>query len=565
MKHLFKSILIIFLTVFMTISFQNCGNIKLEPKILPSAPAAQSKVLPQGNVCSGTGALFGTPVRFTFIVDMSLSNLGGSISSLSSQANKYHWSLDLPNATDLDKKRFEAVKTFISTCGNSAEFKYSIVGFSDNAMFGSALKTCSSPFESSTEALISVSGLKTIQENDLKRNGAVETLSPFKMGNTAYNKGLDCLKVNISTDASTYGLIDAPIYQTFFLTDGQPTDYGGVTADQISSYKTTMQNLIDFSLPFSSGIKMNTIYYGPESQKAAATVMLDAIAQTTDPLAKTDYVDNFANLATKMCDLYKPQATYAYRSYQTTAININRVQYENQYEADSDADGLSDKEEIKLGFDPLNPRSKNVLDSLCTRAGFSPDNCIAPPNCLQEHRGFALTDCDIKFASTYFGKTLTGYDTDQDQIIDFVEIIRGTNPVASDMQIDIDKDGISNIRELIDGTGVNNKTQVVETDLVKFSWAKANKPQSCSSENEEYYAFNFIQAPVIAGLNYTDALPGKIDFSHKGTENIYLVIYLTEPRGNSALPKKLNTVKIIVSSENDPLVNASINIGDFSK
>ena len=555
------------MTAFMLTSFQNCGNVKLEPKELPSIVAPQSKALPQGNVCSGTGALFGAHVRFSFIVDMSLSNLGGAIATPSTMG-KYSWSLDLPNATDnptdKNKSRFAAVKNFISTCGNSAEFKYSIIGFSDNAMFGVPLKTCNSDFESASEAIKSIDGLKAIQERDLITSG-IDYVSPYKMANTEYNKGLSCLADNINNDAATYGIKDSPIYQTFFLTDGQPTDFAGDLVKQLASYKSSMNSIIDFALPFSSGIKMNTIYYGPDEQKANATALLDAIAQTTDPLAKTDYVDNFPNLATKLCDLYKPQATYAYRSYQAIAINLNRVQYENNFEVDSDGDGISDKEEIKLGFDPLNPRTKGVLDSLCIRAGFTVNNCVAPPGCTQDYKGFALTDCDIKFASTYFGKTLTGFDTDGDQIIDFIEIIRGTNPVVADMQNDIDKDGINNIREIIDGSGVNNKAKLNDTDLIKFSWTKSNDKQSCSSPTEEKYAFNFMQAPVAAGLNYVDKLPGKIDFSHKGEENVYLVLYLTEPRGSSTLPKRLNAIKITVSSETNPVVGKSIYFGDFIK
>lgn len=565
MKKIFSFVAILAVSALLPLSFQNCGNIKLDPKVTPPPPAPQAKALPQGKACSGTGALFGTPVRFTFVIDMSLSNLGGSIISDAAAGGKYYWSLDLPNATDKDKKRLDAVNSFISTCGNSAEFKYSILGFSDNAMFSSNLKTCSSPFESSTAALESVKGFKAIQDADLTRNGAVEYVTPFKMGNTAYNMGLNCLNVNINADANTAGMADVPIYQTFFLTDGQPTDYGGVATEQINSYKATMKNLIDSVLPFSSGIKLNTIYYGPESQKAAATTMLDAIAQTTDPLAKTDYVDNFATLATKMCDLYKPQATYAYRSYQTTAVNINRVQYENDFEPDSDADGLSDKEEIKLGFDPLNARSKGVLDSLCTRAGFSFTNCAAPAACIQDYRGFALTDCDIKFASAYFGKTLNGYDTDLDQIVDFIEIIRGTNPVAADMQFDTDKDGVTNIREIINGSSVTNKVAPEDDDLIRFNWGKSTQASTCASTSEEPYAFSFQQAPVTTGLSYTDPLPGKVNFSHSGTENIYLVVYLTEPRGSSTLPKRLNAVKILTSTEVDPVVEQSVYIGDFTK
>ncbi|MEQ1723155.1 MAG: thrombospondin type 3 repeat-containing protein, partial [Pseudobdellovibrio sp.] len=507
----FTFFIIFMSSLLMMVSFQNCGNVKLEPKELPSIAAPQAKALPQGSVCSGTGNKFGTPVRFAFIVDMSLSNLGGSSNQPGYEEGKYFWTLDLANSTDKDFKRMDAMKKFISTCGNSSEFKYSIIGFSSQAMFSSTAKRCTSSFESATEALASVEGFRKIQADDIAANGAYTSFSPFKMGDTSYKEGLDCLKVNIQTDVSTSVSTEAsaPIYQTFFITDGQPTDFPTFEA-QKTNYLASIKNMIDFALPFSSGIKMKTMYYGPDSQKATAKQILDVIAQSTgemipdpnfpdDPtkakLPETLEIKDMDNLSAQLCELYKPQATYAYKSYQQTAINVNRVQYEKNYEPDSDADGISDKEEIKLGFDPLNPRSKGVLDSLCQRAGFDVSLCQAPAACIKDEVGIGLNDCDIKFANAYFGKTLNGFDTDADQIIDFVEIIRGTNPVIADMQADLDRDGRSNITEIIDGSGVNNKAKIQVDDIVKFDWKKSKDKKSCTGAGEENYDYNFSQVP----------------------------------------------------------------------
>lgn len=576
------NIFIIFISsFFMMISFQNCGNVKVQVKELPSAPAPQAKALPQGSVCSGTGSRFGTPVRFTFIVDMSLSNLGGSTNTQGYEEGKYFWNLDFPNSTDKDFKRMEAMKKFISTCGNSSEFKYSIIGFSDEAMFPTTAKRCTSNFETATEALSTVEGFRGIQAADIAANGSYTSASPFRMGDTAYNKGLECLRVNIQTDVSTTANSEssAPIYQTFFITDGQPTDYPTLDA-QKTNYLATIKNMIDFALPFSNGIKMKTMYYGPDSQKASAKQILDVIAQSTgetipDPNFPDDPTKNklpemleikdMDNLSAQLCELYKPQATYAYLAYQQTAININRVQYDGGFEADTDADGIADKEEIKIGFDPLNPRTKGVLDSLCQRAGFDVSSCQAPASCTVTEVGVGLNDCDIKFASTYFGKTLNGFDSDSDQIIDYVEIIRGTNPALADMQNDMDRDGVSNIKEIISGTGVNNKSKSGETESVKFDWKKSKTTQGCGTAAEENYDFNFSQVPISPGLNYRDIQGGKIDLSHKGEENIYLVFYLTEPRGTTLLQNRLNAVKIVVSTEKDPVVGDSVVIGEFKK
>ncbi|MEQ1723522.1 MAG: hypothetical protein ABL930_10130, partial [Pseudobdellovibrio sp.] len=71
--------------------------------------------------------------------------------------------------------------------------------------------------------------------------------------------------------------------------------------------------------------------------------------------------------------------------------------------------------------------------------------------------------------------------------------------------------------------------------------------------------------PISQGLNYTDSQGGKINLSHKGEENVYLVFSLTEPRGTTALPNRLNVVKIIVSTEVDPSAGSNLVVGEFKK
>lgn len=561
--------------------FQNCGNIKVEQKILSSVePEPQAKSLPKGEICSGTGARFGTPVRFTFIVDMSLSNLGGSLAMSSGQEGKYIWTLKLNEATDKDFLRFTAMEKFISTCGNAPEFKYSVIGFSDAAMFPFG-KNCNSPYGSAAAALTDVTGFRQIQAGDISVNGTMASFSPFVMGDTAYSTGLQCLETNIMSDASTSNTDEGgpPIYQTFFLTDGQPTDFAGNKVEQISKYTQTMNNIMFNALSLSSGIKMKTIYYGPEAQKANAKEILDVLAQSTgerlpDPNFPNDptrtiapttlEIANFDSLSDQLCELYKPQATYAYRPYQQNAINLNRVEYSGKYESDTDADGLADLEEEKLGFNSFNPRTNGILDSLCVRAGFEVSNCQKPASCTEDVVGFGLTNCDIQFASTYFGKSLSGYDTDGDQIIDFIEIIRGTNPVKDDMQYDLDRDGITNIKEVLTGSSVTLKSEANVDDNIKFSWGRASTNSGCTDSAEEKYQYEFFNIPFVMTEAYSGQL-GSMDFSHNEKENIYLMINLTEPRGTTLLLNRLNIIKIVVSTEKEPIVGPVIKIGEFAK
>ncbi|MDB6135788.1 MAG: hypothetical protein JWM59_4031 [Verrucomicrobiales bacterium] len=50
----------------------------------------------------------------------------------------------------------------------------------------------------------------------------------------------------------------------------------------------------------------------------------------------------------------------------------------------------------------------------------------------------------------------TGPDTDGDGIADYLETAVGTNPIVADATADLDNDGLSNLGEILAGTGVNN-------------------------------------------------------------------------------------------------------------
>lgn len=116
--------------------------------------------------------------------------------------------------------------------------------------------------------------------------------------------------------------------------------------------------------------------------------------------------------------------------------------------ADSDADGLSDYTEIGLGTDPFNPDSDfdGLRDSLEVRFGKNPlqadSLCTEAQTIDSDNDG--LTDCEEWYLKT----KSDAFDSDEDGVSDLIEAYSGTNPKEADLDQDPDMDGVLNFTEI---------------------------------------------------------------------------------------------------------------------
>ena len=141
---------------------------------------------------------------------------------------------------------------------------------------------------------------------------------------------------------------------------------------------------------------------------------------------------------------------------QVIVFNRNAITTPDGVVPDSDGDGLSDDEEIRLGLDPLvaDTDGDGLSDrvEMLHRAGgqdpFVPD---LPTACLglDDPRGDTdadgLTDCEERV----LGTDLTLFDSDRpaDGIPDLIEVLCDTNPMQDDTIQDYDFDGTPNGEE----------------------------------------------------------------------------------------------------------------------
>lgn len=233
-------------------------------------------------------------------------------------------------------------------------------------------------------------------------------------------------------------------------------------------------------------------------------------------------------------------------------VNLNASIRNGTLVADSDMDGLSDIEELNMGFDPTNPRSMtmgsnktysadnpHLLDGFC-RQSYS--KCLTTfstskaSSCGTPNR-FGISGCEIS------AWTLTnGLDSDFDGVPDYVEFLRGTKPAEADMQYDIIGDGITNAFRIAIGADARFWSGNPPDSLkMLYDNQLLSKPIVGCANNQQSWNFSVYQVPMVATLatKIVDPISQQVSFlSHAANENVILIYYMTEPLNDKSLAKK---------------------------
>lgn len=242
-------------------------------------------------------------------------------------------------------------------------------------------------------------------------------------------------------------------------------------------------------------------------------------------------------------------------------INMNQFLKDDISQLDSDADGLSDLEEVTFGFDPLKRRTNNkILDKICHEQFGTLEACERlEVTCTKANVAFGLNDCDLGALglSEIAGKN-KGVDSDSDGILDALEVLRGTLPLRSDALEDPDHDRILNRQEIAEGTDPNSFFIDSPTDyLIKSSATlEGERMSNCSGES---WKLALLQVPVFSISEFLSQT--EPDFSHKKNENIIWIIGHAKARIGNAAPLLLfSRILLDKDSEEKILVNS-----DFKK
>jgi len=551
-----------FIFLLILISFQNCSNVNLSPV---EEPLQTNLSKPINKLCAPQGSSFGAPMRFVFVVDMSMSNLGTL--NANTFDNVTHYSINSKDGpSDPNGDRFLQIKKFITDCGGSENTGYSVIGFSASTLF-STDNSCLSPFESQQKAIQSVDGLKGLQDHDKKIPGQ-ERVNPYYLqGETYYSVGLGCLKSKIQEEISL-STTEKPIYNVFFITDGMTTD-----AVENQKYSQIINEIQLSTSASAGGFNFYPVFYtspGAKNQgleQTKALTVLDSLAALTNPKQKTILLNNISSSSTQLCQSLSQRIPVNYELKKIYAVNLTSIMKKNSIFADSDMDGVTDTEELQFGWDPLNPRSTGFLDSLCLKLGKDKSRCLlerSKMTCSEEIKSLGMNECDLKFAHQYFGLPLTNIDTDRDGLQDFIEIIKGLNPARHDAFENPSGDGFTNEEKVILGLDIKSNLNLYPVDENSQISLRFQESSASCENKEKAYDYELESIPLKSTEKYSDPSSESNNLSHEKDENVILLFSQWQSLGGLSLPNKVFYQKILIPlNKSDYRIQQSSFIGEI--
>lgn len=326
---------------------------------------------------------------------------------------------------------------------------------------------------------------------------------------------------------------NVPLYiSTYFITDGDPivVDASGKQVRQ--SYADINKLVYDFinkkkylvnnkDIHFNRMVKtFNTIFYNFPSFKTTFTGELEekngkyvidpnAYSNTQElesnlrNLANVFGAGNFFKLDGKI-DFSKigiGNITTKYRLLDPWVYNLNAAWFFDskiklaKYEADSDADGIADLFEKRIGCNPNNPDTNGdgirdgiqiyLSDPTTTCSGTMVINSSVS-SCSEEEKNEdqdkdGLTDCEERI----LGTKNNGADENNNRIPDLIEALNGLSLKSDQSLGDFDNDGILNYMEIYLNTPLNfdnsKYVQNLDPHEMKVTFTNSSQEKVCKS------------------------------------------------------------------------------------
>lgn len=277
-------------------------------------------------------------------------------------------------------------------------------------------------------------------------NGAVENVGTAQ-GGTNYSDTLWAVIDFIKDDLAMLTLLEASRthYLVFWLSDGFPTV--GVTDP--TALLPAVSYLMDLAEEHVAELRFNTAFLGAagetdEEMVDEARTLLEGLAELGNgEFSSIPAGEEFA------FDIQLDKVINHFAFTYVVASNRNTILEGGVPVPDSDADGVSDVEEIARGLDPLAEDSDGdgYRDGVELLSHGELDPLIADPGCALDEPDSdfdGLRDCE----EVALGTLPRAADSDGDRILDHLEVLAGTSPVHDDSDLDDDLDGISNLDEI---------------------------------------------------------------------------------------------------------------------
>lgn len=203
------------------------------------------------------------------------------------------------------------------------------------------------------------------------------------------------------------------------------------------------------------------------------------------------------------------------------------------FAADTDGDGLSDAEELRLGSNPLlaDTDGDGYGDLLESRYPANFRIAVPDTGCPVASRGDrdgdGLSDCE----EIFIGSAAAHGDSDRDGAPDGVEWIMGTRPSVDDLDEDVDRDGLTNGEELRAHTDPNRPDVADLSDLAQRVVLQSHGAPLDGRACTDFRVENVHLAPTLdsgegAGWNELLITTAQVPFDAPGAEPLTRVAHV---------------------------------------
>jgi hypothetical protein len=340
--------------------------------------------------------------------------------------------------------------------------------------------------------------------------------NPTGNGNFAsfFNNVTQCIKTDILS-------IKSVIYNVVLVTDGAPVDITPQTAYDLDRKMISLGKADATATGVASQVNLFVYYMDdPSNNQDEATFAstLVSVSQQAGGFRSTYSVDRGGPI-----DFSAALGFLTFRHVITNAyvINMNAAPslLTGELQVDTDGDGISDADEIRLGYDPNNRTSKGVCsDLIYYKLGNCPSSCASGQQYVDsDHDG--ASDCD----ELNMGTSPILFDSDGDGIPDGLELRIGSNPLdPTDALLDYDNDGANTLQEAKRQTSVYfNDSARTNLPVVTLNSVGQQNGESCYTLTVDNLPL--FKTPAISPQNTMT------DLVHGENQNVIKVLLFQQP------------------------------------
>lgn len=527
----------------LAMAMNNCDNVRLS---LKPVTVMSSKGIPE--ICALPPSETEKLTKILFVVDNSGSNATSP-------------------GTDPDKSyRYNLMKEYIDQNSHIRQIYYGLIIFKADG----------------AKAFIN-NGSEQVPEftNDLSRvyAGLDRFRAEVDESTTPYRAALAMAQSAINIDRSLSGQGAISEYRVVMLSDGVPTDYGDPINE--SAIDADVQSLIVTA----GEATLSTIYYGPNDIVAA--VRLERMASRGNGAFSNVNVDGRVPLDQIIAS--KQGEPWIIKRFVVTNLTSAPCD-DGTIGADSDADGLCDKDEQRYNqelvripsvaermsgrlFDPVKRNSfgnvyndfinyrrvvyNEALNLDCMR--YDDDDHDLLNNCEES---FISASAPVGPTNAWTNKMGTAadpknFDSDGDGFLDYIELIFGRNQAAGldfNSSVHLMTEGFRFDDILLQHRHPMRPSQSISYEA-SFHFTHVNaEGQNCYTYNQKVLPLYKTQALSAANA------PGAERLAHADGENVVLVYFIQTPERDPNGPGVLNyAYQRVKYDEND----ASVNVGNL--